>query len=46
MITYPAKAVLMKAILVEAIGDSPDMNESLNQSVYRILLLKAELGLL
>jgi beta-N-acetylhexosaminidase len=45
MITYPAKAVLMKAILVEAVGADPRLGESLDQSVYRILLLKAELGL-
>ena len=45
MITFPAKAVLMKAILVDAISSKKQLLESLNQSVYRILLLKAELGL-
>lgn len=45
MITYPAKAVLMKEVLVEAIGGDHPMEEKLDQSVYRILLLKAKLGL-
>jgi len=46
MITYPAKAVRMKEILVEAIRDSGDLARSLDRSVYRILLLKARLGIL
>jgi len=46
MITYPAKAILMKAILVDAVKGNRQHIESLDQSVYRILLLKAELGLL
>ncbi len=45
MITYPAKAVLMKEILVEATRGNHQMQERLDQSVYRILLLKAKLGL-
>ncbi len=46
MITYPAKAVLMKEILVRAIGSDREMEQRLDQSVYRVLLLKARLGLL
>ncbi len=45
MITYPAKAVLMKEILVEAVAGHRVLEERLDRSVYRILLLKAELGL-
>jgi len=46
MITYPAKAVLMAAILVKAIDGNVEREKSLNESVYRIVLLKARLGLL
>lgn len=46
MITYPAKAVLMKNILVKAVRGNLRLGDRLNQSVYRILLLKAELGLI
>lgn len=46
MITYPAKAVEMKKILVEAMKGNHQLELSLDQSVYRILLLKAELGLI
>ncbi len=46
MITYPAKAVLMAKILVTEIEGNFDREKSLDDSVYRILLLKAKLGLL
>ncbi len=45
MITYPAKAVLMKEILVKAIEGDQRLAGQLDGSVYRVLLLKAELGL-
>ncbi len=46
MITYPAKAVMMAGILEEAIEGDLGRENSLDESVYRILLLKARLGLL
>ncbi len=46
MITFPAKAVLMKQMLVESIAEDDERMESLNESVLRILLLKVRLGLL
>jgi beta-N-acetylhexosaminidase len=46
MITYPAKAVLMKEILLEAVVADQGRQERLDESVYRILLLKSRLGLI
>ncbi len=46
MITFPAKAVLMAGILETAIAGDSGRQKSLDESVYRILLLKARLGLL
>ena len=46
MVTYPAMAVRMKAVLVEEIRGDPRRQESLDRSVLRILRAKADLGLL
>ncbi|PIE75462.1 hypothetical protein CSA17_07345 [bacterium DOLJORAL78_65_58] len=46
MITFPAKAVAMKRVLVEACRADPERRARLEASVGRILLLKARLGLI
>jgi len=46
MITFPAKAVDMKAVLVEACRRDPVRRKRLEVSVRRILILKARLGLI
>ncbi len=46
MVTFPAKAVEMKAVLVTEIRDNPQWVEKLDRSVARILRVKADLGLL
>jgi beta-N-acetylhexosaminidase len=45
MVTFPAKAIEMKAILVEEIGADPARQAQLDRAVLRILQAKADLGL-
>lgn len=45
MITFPAKALEMKAVLVEAVVADEDRAARLDEAVFRILLLKKRLGL-
>lgn len=46
MVTYPQKAVEMKAVLVEVIAGDPERQAALDAKVRRILQAKADLGLL
>lgn len=46
MVTYPQKAVQMKAVLVEVIAGDPVRQAQLDARVRRILQAKADLGLL
>jgi beta-N-acetylhexosaminidase len=46
MVTYPQKAVRMKAVLVEVIGSDPGRQAELDIRVGRLLKLKGDLGLL
>ena len=46
MVTFPAKAVLMKDVLTAEIAADPARRRSLDISVRRVLQLKASLGLL
>lgn len=45
MITFPAKAVQMKRLLVDAVEGNAQRLARLDEAVYRILVLKARLGL-
>ena len=45
MVTYPQKAVEMKAILVAEISTHPQRSEMLDRAVLRILQAKSDLGL-
>jgi beta-N-acetylhexosaminidase len=45
MVTYPAKAVQMKGVLVEEIAADPARQAQLDEAVLRILQVKSDLGL-
>jgi beta-N-acetylhexosaminidase len=46
MITFPAKAVLMKKYIAEACKKDPARMQKLNEATYRIILAKLKAGLL